>query len=297
MTKKRRGAPCCPTYVTSWGETIEGACRCNDGRLRPIGRAKPKFGGDEATAVYRFKRWAARQGQPPKDPIDQHVDEFVMMGTSAFDLIHDPQALLDLPEAKAIFADYFHRLILTDPAKAAVELDVPHLSHYPQERQKPQFTLPELADEYVKNKRNKRGQSLHRKYKKNLLAWWNEFLGIIDHPRFAREITRSMIQTYYNHVMGKLDDNSPAYVKGRFAAVKSILQYGIDFTDDSKDCRQALDCCGVLVAPTTAAKPEPMSAEHFNALLSLADTRLKAMMLLALNCAMHGGEATATKRD
>ena len=300
-----------PDYVTTWGEKLPGIYMGKDGRLRPQGLSKPAYGGDEKLAAHKIKMWMLKNNpsetapkaasevsaMTPRD-YDGWVSKGRTLGAAALD---DPDGHL-----AAIYTERerIRTLILTNPKQAATELRIPYLADYPATPTKPQFTLTELLAEYLKHKRNKRRQPLQAKYKANLSTWWTDFLERIGNPRYARDISRSSIAQYYREIgnatvkdpnTGKQVPASPAYIKSRFATVKALLQYGIDFTDDHKDYRAALDCCGILAAPTQEAQPDPITPEHFSALLNVARPRDKAILLLGLNLAAHGGEVATIR--
>jgi len=68
------GRPHAPAYVTSWGESIHGAYKGKDGKLRPIGQAHPKWSlADEPRAVNRYRQWQASQGPPPQPEVKVEV--------------------------------------------------------------------------------------------------------------------------------------------------------------------------------------------------------------------------------
>jgi integrase len=271
------GRPNKPTFETSWGEEIEGAYKGKDGKLRPIGRSRPAFSlKDEAKAVMKFRRWQFKQGGSP-EPLDDLAITHVA----------------DFRNEK----DRLRQLILTDPKQAAVELDIPHLAHYPAEPEKPQFTLVQLGEKYIVRKRNKQGKPLTIKHKKNSKKWWSDFLGIIK-VRYARDITASMIQDYYDEVMEQFDKGmSPSYVRNRFTKIKAILNWGLQYTDDKIELRRVHDLCCILKSPADTSDPTPISIFDFHKLLTAAWVREKAVLLLGLNCAMHIGEVANTMKS
>lgn len=278
---RRVGRKASRDYVSTWGEVIAGAYLGKDGRLRPIGKPTPAFGGDERMMVHRFRLWQQQSGEFPIEPLP-------------------PPAILGLSD-HARNREYWRNLILTDPKAAALELDIPHLAHYAAAPPKPSLTLSQLAEQYAEKKRNKQGKQLDKKYRKNLIAWWTEFLEIAAkvsaRPVFPRDVDRPMIQAFQTEILRRFDNGqSPAYVRSRFAAVKAILQFGIDYSDDKAECRRLLDECGILSAPAETSNPTPIRPEEISALLGVADARLKAMLLLGLNAGMHGGEVAKTLR-
>lgn len=271
------GRPNEPTYVTSWGETIDGAYKGKDDKLRPIGKSKPAYSlRDEARAVMKFRRWQQEQGEVPLEQPDSIAESV----SGAWMVEQERERI--------------RNLILTDPKQAAIELRIPHLAHHPTAPDKPQFNLAELGDHYLKNKRNKQGNPLDSKHRKNSERWWNDFVASVG-VKYARDLTQPIIERYYAEVIGEYDKGkSAAYVKSRFVKVKAILNWGVQRSTDKADCRAALDLCSILVAPEYDADPCPITPNEFGALLDYADTRMKAVLLLGLNCAMHSGEIGKT---
>jgi len=305
-------------YTTSWGETILGLCRRANGRFYPVGRNDIAFGSEEVIAVHRFRQWQAEQEQeetPPSTPVDLTLrpdtisllfpegdsdltdDEYApTMRQLAEVLEHStgisfPSTIEAIRQAER---QRLRRLIFNDPRQAAIDLDVPHLAHYPTIPDAPQFTLRELGEFYLENKRNRRGELLDAKHKKNSRRWWEGFCDSVG-VRHARDLTSTLVRRYYDEVMGKFDAGfSPAYVKSRFVKVRAILNYGIKFTDDKVDLRRALDMCAILTPPEEEADPMPIDPADFRRLLDHADAQMKAILLLGLNAAMHNGEVAST---
>ncbi len=278
MAARKRGRPARRDFVTSWGLKVDGAYLSSDGRLRPIGKSKPAFGGDEATMVNRFLRWQADQGQTPLEPLD---DIQANGGDVRWAVEQERQRL--------------RNLILTDPRQAAVELDIPHLAHHPKTPDKPQFTLAELGKIYCEDACNKAGQPLAPKNRKNSETWWNEFLSIVN-VRYARDLTKAHLYKYAKTI--KARNYAAATERNRLVKVKAILNWGRKKTDDTKDYRAAVDHCdNVFDLPEVDINPQPMKVADFQKLLKRADTRMRAMLLLGLNCAMHGGEIGKTLKS
>lgn len=305
-----RGRPNAAAYVTSWGQTIDGAYKGSDNKLRPIGRSKPAYSlNDELRAIHKFNRWQSEQVKTDQPEVSVSMPNTI----EAMDVIFGYEEGKPFrPSIPATFSDTIttdvdsirvqernrlRQLLMIDPKQAAVEFDIPHLAFHPEVPDKPQYELIELGATYIQNKKNKLGKPLDKKYKDNLGRWWNEFLKIIGKPIYARDITKSMIVDYYHLVMDKLPDNSPAYIKCRFSAIKAIFFYGISFTEDGNACRTIHEYCKILVAPPQKSKPKPMSIEHYQKLLSVAKLREKAILIFGLNCAMHSGEVASTLRS
>ena len=104
-----------------------------------------------------------------------------------------------------------------------------------------------------------------------------------------RELKTEHVSRYFDEVMGR--GMSPTYVAHRFGKVKSIIAFAKKRGMNATDCSKALDACAVLVPPAKeASNPQPIARATFAALLEQADDKMKAVLLVALNCAMYGAE-------
>lgn len=259
-------------YRTTWGELIEGLSLRSTGRFYPVGRNDVCFGQDERLALHRFRKWQAEQG------ID--VEPF------------DPYEADSGSGAQADYwRNYYRNLILDNPRQAALELDVPHLAFYPEEPDKPAQTLAELGDYYHAEKRNKKGKPLDAKHRKLGETWWTEFCDCVG-VRYARDLTRELVEKYRKQVMAAFDGGmSPTYVKHRFGKVKTVFAFGVEQGKDATENERVLTLCKTLIVPAdNPTNPAPVSREDFAALVEQADKRQKAILLAALNFCMKSGE-------
>ncbi len=295
MTRKR-GRPA-KHYQTTWGELIEGLTCGKDGRFRPVGRGDIAFGSDEAQAVHRYRKWKAEQNAPDRqaeydkwvhDPRERAALQKLEAKGHSIGL-HERQRMLQEDRA------YLRRLILTNPKQAAIELDIPHLAFYPKTPVAPSNTLAQLGEKYLNQARNKKtDKPLEKKNRANSATWWNEFLQIVQ-VEYARDLTKERMALYYDQIASR--DYAAATRKNRLVKVKAILQWGLDKTNDTEDCRFALDNANSAFSiPEVDSEPCPIKPAEFHALLKYANTRMRAALLLGLNCAMHGGEIAKTRK-
>ncbi|HPF41569.1 MAG TPA: tyrosine-type recombinase/integrase [Phycisphaerae bacterium] len=298
------GRPNKGTYVTSWGETIDGAYKGKDNKLRPIGMSKPAFSlRDEARAVMKFRRWLSAQGVGPRAMTAEEIARQDAEQLEAMKTYQPPgseygepldDAMDDISWRLHVERRRVRNLILTNPKKAAVELDIPHLAFYPATPVKPLFTLAELGKKYCDEARNKAGKPLAKKNRTNSEVWWNEFVALVK-VDYARDLTKAHLSDYAKVIAAR--DYAPATIRNRMVKVKAILNWGRKKTDDTEDCRQAVDYCeSVFDLPEVEVNPRPITKTEFLKLLNLADNRMKAMLLLGLNCAMHNGEIGKTMK-
>ena len=296
----KAGRPNAPTYTTSWGERIERTYVGKDGKLRIQGYSRPAFSlRDERRAVARIKRVIAELTGNVSDAkhwtevlamSDKERQRWMSLGRIKADKDGWPDD--DISAAVRAERERLRDLILTDPEQASVELRIPHLAEYPTKREKPHFTLRELGQQYLAKARNKQGKPLDRKHKKNTESWWSEFLDAVG-VRYARDLTKEKLRLYADVIEQR--DCSQATKKNRLVKVKAILNWGLKKTDDTPDLRLALDNANaVFEIPAVESEPKPIRREDFHKLLDHADKRMGAMLLLGLNCAMHGGEIAKT---
>lgn len=270
---RRRGRPP-KNYQTTWGETIVGLSLRASGRFYPVGRNDVSFGSDEQLAVHKFRRWQAENGDDKPEPITDSI------------------ARGDYPN----FVNRIRHLILNDPKQAALELDIPELAYLPPKPENPQYSLAALGEQYLAQKRNKQGKRLVKKHLDNSRRWWNEFVKLIG-VTYARDVTSDHIRNFYETIMERFDNGmSPAYVKSRFVKVRAVLNWGLQYTEDKIELRRVHDLTSILKSPESPDDPKPIAAADFRKLLSYADSREHAILLLGLNAAMHIGEVAAIKK-
>lgn len=342
--RKGVGRPNQATYVSSYGETIHGAYRGSKNQLIPIGRSSPAFAlTDEARAIHKFRLWQSQQGKPNKPKIAVTIPST----PEAFDLaFKQPDGSLgrgildgemdvgfskgrgslytDVESLKRQERDRLRFLILTDPKKASLELDIPHLADYPAKPEQPQFRLIELAEYYATKKTNRKtGKPTHPKWRENVVLVWGPtkndpkvkdkrkikkranmpktaFLDVVKVP-YVRDIRQSHISAYRDAVLQEFSehDRSPSWVKTRFRAVKAILSFTQENAEENEkpEYQRVIDLCKILREPSDQSDPSPIDPKHVRALVKAAKPREKAVMLLGLNCLMHSGEATATLKS
>jgi len=319
-------------YVASWGDRIDGAYKGKDGKLRPFGRSRPAFSlSDEARAVHRFKRWLAAQDERPKPEVPVSMAPSLdaldaMIGSSPITAgVISPDAITtDLDTIRRAERDRLRTLILNDPERAAIELDIDFLERYPARPEKPQYSLSELANYYCQNKRDEGGKLTHRKWQQNVrLAWRptpkepaklddkrkrsqrrnmpkNAFLDVVQ-VQHVRDIRQHHIKSYRDAILAEFTEykHSASWIKTRYRAVKAILGFMLEEVEENEkpEYRRVKDLCRILKEPQSETDPNPIEPEHYRPLVEAAKPREKAILLLGLNCLMHSGEATQTLKE
>lgn len=328
---KRGRKPKAP-YVTQWSEVIHGVRqrvieRDKSGdptvwHLYPTGRSVPYFGsvrkGDlaaERRAIGRFLRWKAEQEGTPWEQCEGNAPDADAMlagmmyirerdqgkrrvgdrspGDDIQDVV-DRRAAKLATEYAAKYRDFIRNLILTDPRKAAAELEIDQLAWLDDLKPPaPSLSLKDLGDIYF-NRTLKGSDHWERKMRRI----WREFVRLVD-VAYIGELTRKSITEYRDaiHLMGK----SRAFVVHRFGGVKAILRYAQSEVEYPQEISRVIDLCSVLRLPKkTRMKPMPFKAEHFRKLLEAVEhePKWKAVFLLALNAAMYPSEvASVLKAD
>jgi len=273
----KRGRKTKRSYVTPDGQELTGLVQGKDGRFRPAGHASPKWSGTWQEAFHKFKVWQAKQtATGPLEPLDS-------IATSLGDVEAERQRIRDM--------------IATDPKRAAVYLDYPPLARLADVDgiQPPPLSIS--LDELGKLYQSKRG--LTEEWKRRARLVWREFRAVVK-VGTLRDVTSGHIEKYHDDVFARVDrdGHSATYVNHRFGLVKSILNHAMTRGRDQVEIRRVLDCCKMLVPPKSNGKnPQPISPEHFEKLLAVADTKWKAVYLLSLNAALYPSEVADVKKS
>ncbi len=312
----KRGRKPQRAYVTMWKEVVEGVRQVvieRDGkghptvwRLFPTGLGKPYFGtvrtGDlvsERKTIGKFLRWKAEQDGTPWE---QHVGEEATVDAIWHGMLHTPnQSVADRRVERLVLAyaakyrDFIRTLILTDPRKAAAELDIEQLAWLTQV-QPPEASMPltEVGSLYF---HRRRGLSDH--WNRKMQRLWDEFVRCVG-VKTVREVMPADIEKYHDQGFDAFNSGkSPTYVAHRFGCVKTILSHALTRGRDQAQLQRVLTLCKMLVPPSKrAADPTPMSPKHFRALLNAVERepKWKAIFLLALNAALYPSEVAAAKK-
>ena len=261
-------------YVTSWGETIVGLTKSTDGRFRPVGHSSPAWSGrDEAKAIHKFRLWQGSQ-QENGEPLDD----------DDYGIHHGPTL-----EGKAYWSRYFHELLVRDPRQAAIELDDERLTRLNElGAREPSLPLAEMGESY-RNKKPPLSPDWRRKAK----LFWDEFCGI-TRAETVRDVTPDDLAQYGDEIHGR--EMSPTYAGHRFGLVKYVLNHALKRGKDTDQLQRVLTLCKMLETPRkNGTDPQPISPEHFNALLDAAPLKWKAVLLLSLNAALYPSEVAAVE--
>lgn len=316
LPKKRGRKP--KPFVCPWNnETVDGLYRCTDGRWRIVATGTKFSESDARLAVLRFRREEAkRRGtealvQLPLPRFDSADDlhgavEFLIRNelgaaehrASGDDSLvlkipanTDPMALLRAFPDEALWAHVRNEVIQRPQYVAQMTgiEQIGYLADIP--KPVPSPTLDEVGNFFFEKKKKK----LSTNWRAKCRAFWKEFVDFVAVPKL-RDLTQEHFVDYADMIDGAVveDHRGPSYARQRFEAIKSIINHPPKRGKWTDDCKRVHSFTAVLVKPeASAADPQPVSREDFHGLYNAANEQMKAILLVALNCCMYGGEAAA----
>jgi integrase len=149
----------------------------------------------------------------------------------------------------------------------------------------PSPTLEQVGNLYLGNTNVSEG------WRSKCKLFWQEFRDAVDDCTL-RELTQERLIQYADMIQGAA--STPTHARQRFGAIKTIINYPTKRGKWAEDAKRALALCSVLTPPKKSmVDPKPIRRDAFHTLLRAADVQMKAMLLLALNCCMYGGEVAA----
>lgn len=315
---KKTGRKTAVYYPKSGGGPVIGLFRLGDGRWRVSGPIKYTFSEpDEQLAIAQYRAWQAKQlgqdgqitlpvatidsqgkvngGLPPTSPDTRRIKGNifppaligVMPGEpNQIELAGDTLVVGSHKIHADILFGWIREQIIKRPKWLAERVGIEQIGYLADlTPPAPSATLDEVGTLYFAN----------AKISENWLAkskqFWAEFIAIIG-TKNLRELTQDDIIRYGDQI--KNADNAPTYARQRFGAIKAILNYPPKRGKWAEDAKRAVALCAVLVPPRkSATDPKPIAPQDFQKLLAAANTQMQALLLLALNCAMYGGEVAA----
>jgi integrase len=242
---------------------------------------------DRDDAVYRFRRWLSNRGI-----IQENLTVDEIAATSG--IHHGPTA-----DGFVHWRDYFRALLLTDPKKAAEELDIPDIRHWQTATKEP-ATLEEVGQLYLTRKS---GEITPKELAK-AETWWADFCRIVrvetvrdlDFERFDHYANRIKSEQAEEVIINrggkkKARPRSKSYTRNRFYMIRTILNHAADCRLISADEIGRLK--GEWKVPLKAPK-KPRRQKYmiqptdFQAMLkAAADPQDRAMLLLMMNAALY----------
>jgi integrase len=146
------------------------------------------------------------------------------------------------------------------------------------------MSLSDVGDLYFV----KRKKPLSESTRRDGLRYWNEFCDLLS-VNLVSEINGQHIRNYYDTIYDRFNNGmSPSYVKARFATIKTVLNHALKRQQDVENIQQVLVCCKMLEPPPARSPaPQPIERAHYRKLLEVANTKWRAILLLALNAAFY----------
>lgn len=200
-----------------------------------------------------------------------------------------------------------------NPSEAERKLNISHLEECIVEGvvrvSAPPLMLSKLCDEYKdrpyedhvqQNKRN------HKYFRNNMYKHQREFVDIVGEKRgdiagarTTRDLTQQHFSWYYKEIHRQHKDGKygPQWLIDRFRAVKAMIRHARKCGVDSEDVRTLKEYAEDLEMPDmNKPKPNAITPQQFQALLKacandLEGVRMRALLLLAINCGLSTSEA------
>ena len=293
----RGGRP--PKYVRGRdGKPVVALSREPKSRRYYATGTKPRhyFGTDLDQALVRFRSWQAKQqGSTVAMFVGQIDEETDKPPVWSYDFLRDGwQHELTGPAADAIFA-WVREQVLRDPARFAERIGIPELARLSSlPEPEPSLTLQAMGSAYFGKRRK-----VSKDWRKKMSGFWHEFVAAVGVITLG-QIKREHVEAYHARVWDRAnkDKLAPTYLAHRFQAVRSVLRFGLKNGRDVANVRRIIDLTALFELPKkTGVQPDPMSPRDFRKLLDAADTKMRAILLLSLNCALYPGEAATVRKS
>lgn len=297
--KRKRGRP--PVYVLGHdGKPIVGmSLHKADGRYYVTGSKPPHYLGtnfDEALVEFRehqAQQWKEFESVPAERPAGAFKGKDFEKGT--------PDIYLDVPTetytASVLSADFWSKVgwaIRKNPHLAAEKTGLPldrlHRFKAPVES----APLTEIGKAYFD-----RPEPMSNQYRFDTKQHWDEFLDVVGKTKTVADVVAEDIRDYKNKIhTDKLAGNrSVHYIRARFNAVRTILRYAlVHGLDPERVARLRLDCQMLRPPKIEGLDPNPIEVADYRTLLDGADTRMRAILLLSMNCAFYPSEVAAVRK-
>jgi integrase len=117
----------------------------------------------------------------------------------------------------------------------------------------------------------------------------------------VRDVTIQAIRRYQDSLYATYakENYSSTWLKHRSDKIKTILKYALksDAVDYTQDIEAVLTLCKKFVYPDRASvDPKPIGRDDFLKILAIADTKQKAILLLAANAALYPQDVSDIKK-
>jgi len=129
--------------------------------------------------------------------------------------------------------------------------------------------------------------------------YWLDFTESVG-VKMLRDFDREAMEVFHDRVWGEAQRKgyTSTYVKKRLEAVPTVLRIALRKGGDTSTIRRVLDLCAAFEKPgPDAVAPNPIDPSDFRALLEVSDAKWRAVLLLALNCALYPSEVAAVEQS
>ena len=287
------------------GREIPGLSRRKDGRYYAThSKDKRSLGTDFDAALVKFREWEARQRKEfvslPAERPDrrffggrdfQRAPEGAILYDPGFAIPTEPYDAMVLSED---FWALVGRAIRENPHLAAEKTGLPltrlHLFKEPGES----VPLSDIGSAYLN-----RPEAMSYQYKHDTTRYWNEFVGLVGEKATVADVSAEDVRRYRDkiHADRRSGDRAVHYVRSRFTAIRTVLNYAYDLNLDAERIGHLRQLCRMLKAPAVEdLDPDPIGVDEYHALLNGASKMMKAVLLLALNCAFYPGEVAVVPK-
>ncbi len=307
-TKPKRGKYRKNGYAKINDLEIVGLKRRPNGRYYSAEVPTKTFGTDPQAALLRFQQWQAqRKGERvtiydettahPKTReswehfAEHHPEPKVRKMYAAF--LADPQVKRGRVVSSAAFWGMVRELILADPFSAAKKTGLPldRLASLPKPKTEKKLSLSDIGESYATKAMTPNEKS------KSILAW-QEFTQAVTPAKTIEDVDATAVEQYRAFLEGrKLADKT---VRNRLLKLGTILNYAKPRNKNHAEAIESVksDLYLLIQRPKEPEPdPRPIKPRHYRALLKVASVKWRAMLLLALNAALHPKELGEVQKD
>lgn len=299
---KKRGRPQARHRCRD-GTEIQGLTRLGDGRWKVSATGATFVEPNEDTAVARFLAISEKLRQKNRVSLPLPSQPNAAAAIEAAKAAGGARVSMTLTRGQSRFKTSIdidsepfwtevRRLLLEEPDVVARRTGVEWVRRGAElSPPKPSPNLTALGDLYFA----KTGLSPNELSRSKL--FWKEFKKGVGVDT-TREITHDVVAEYERRIKNR--DLSPKSILHRYNKIRGVFHHAIKRGQSPDDCRKALDVLAMLeVKGTKTLDPTPITPEQFWAIYDEAraadDGTFAALLLMALNSAMYGGEVANLK--
>ena len=281
MTQKLGRKP--TAYITTWGETIPGLAKDKDGRYRILATRQRFSDPDEHNAVRRFRQWERDNAGPNSTTLLGKVSEY------------NTQDILQVDDAS--LWGYFRDALLKDPIAVARKTGIPQLASLESlDLPKPPVLVSDVVAAY------RHHSTASPKARNRAATEFENFAGVIQAKTLV-DFTEARLVAFRHQIVTNSGMTSSGTIGGYFSRLRGVLRIASRGDLDGRQIGTAVSRMKAKLYPpenNVKDNPQPISREHFQALLDAArETNTpnlwRAMLLVALNAALYMEETCDLK--